>query len=78
MHTLSDMFNFTLESKAAFTKIRLTRCRIQVVLATNIAETSVTIDDVVYVVDCGKIKEKHFDASRNMTTVRVQVCFWST
>ncbi|CAM6094943.1 unnamed protein product [Calypogeia fissa] len=44
----------------------------KVVLATNIAETSVTIDDVVYVVDCGKIKEKQFDASRNMTTMRVQ------
>jgi hypothetical protein len=45
----------------------------QVVLATNIAETSVTIDDVVYVVDSGKIKEKQFDPSRNMNTLRVQV-----
>ncbi|KAL3690709.1 hypothetical protein R1sor_004360 [Riccia sorocarpa] len=44
----------------------------KVVLATNIAETSITIDDVVYVVDSGKIKEKQFDASRNMTTMRVQ------
>jgi len=46
---------------------------LQVVLATNIAETSVTIDDVVYVVDSGKIKEKQYDASRNLTTMRVQV-----
>ncbi|KAJ7543734.1 hypothetical protein O6H91_09G050600 [Diphasiastrum complanatum] len=45
----------------------------KVVLATNIAETSVTIDDVVYVVDCGKIKHRQFDPSRNMTTMRVQV-----
>lgn len=45
----------------------------QVVLATNIAETSLTIDDVVFVVDGGKCKEKVFDAARNIATMRVQV-----
>ncbi len=37
------------------------------VLATNVAETSLTIADVVYVVDCGKLKERRHDANRGMS-----------
>ncbi|KNA19941.1 hypothetical protein SOVF_056430 isoform B [Spinacia oleracea] len=37
----------------------------KIVLATNIAETSITIDDAVFVVDCGKAKETSYDALNN-------------
>jgi ATP-dependent RNA helicase DHX29 len=36
------------------------------VLATNIAETSITIDDIVYVLDAGHVKERQYDASRGL------------
>ncbi len=38
----------------------------KVVLATNIAEASLTIPDVVFVVDSGKLKEKRYDPVRGM------------
>ncbi len=43
-------------------------------IATNIAETSITIDDIVYVVDCGKIKMSNFDVEANIATLKPEWC----
>ncbi|XP_059486786.1 3'-5' RNA helicase YTHDC2-like [Neocloeon triangulifer] len=57
------------EQKQAF-KVMKDR---KIVLATNIAETSITIEDVVYVIDCGKLKEKSLDAGSGICQLR---CTW--
>ncbi|KAG1663311.1 hypothetical protein FOA52_006270 [Chlamydomonas sp. UWO 241] len=42
----------------------------KVVIATNIAETSLTIEDVVYVIDAGKHKERRYDAGRKLVLLQ--------
>ncbi|PSS35788.1 DExH-box ATP-dependent RNA helicase [Actinidia chinensis var. chinensis] len=37
----------------------------KIVLATNMAEASITVNDIVFVVDCGKAKETTYDALNN-------------
>jgi small subunit ribosomal protein S24e len=41
----------------------------RIILSTNIAETSVTIPDVVYVVDTGKVKEQRYDPDRHISSL---------
>ncbi|MCJ1472591.1 hypothetical protein MMC13_001240 [Lambiella insularis] len=47
-------------------------CR-KIILGTNIAETSITIPDVQYVVDTGKLREKQYDQLRRITKLQ---CTW--
>lgn len=43
----------------------------KIVLSTNIAETSVTLEDVVVVIDSGRHKERRFDAHKRCVAVNV-------
>ena len=49
-------------------------CR-KIILSTNIAETSVTVPDVRYIVDTGKTREKRYDQIRRLTKLQ---CVWES
>ncbi|CAF3964301.1 unnamed protein product, partial [Adineta steineri] len=42
------------------------------VIATNVAETSITIANVKYIVDCGKAKTKYYDKLTGVSTFRIE------
>ncbi|KAI5782717.1 P-loop containing nucleoside triphosphate hydrolase protein [Geopyxis carbonaria] len=45
----------------------------KIILSTNIAETSITIPDVKFVIDTGKLREKQYEQERRITSL---VCTW--
>ncbi|KAJ3135797.1 ATP-dependent RNA helicase dhx8 [Physocladia obscura] len=60
----------TPEQRDAFRPAKFPYIR-KVVIATNIAQTSVTIPGIRYVVDCGFVKEKIFDQSTGVDALTV-------
>ncbi|XP_056289320.1 3'-5' RNA helicase YTHDC2 isoform X2 [Pseudoliparis swirei] len=42
----------------------------KIILSTNIAETSITINDVIFVIDSGKVKEKSFDTLSHVSMLK--------
>ena len=46
----------------------------KVVMATNIAETSITIDDVVFVIDSGRVRETQYDPVSRMSSLVTAWC----
>lgn len=56
------------EQQAVFKPVRHPGIR-RILLATNIAETSITIPDVVYVIDTGRVKEKRYDPQRHLSSL---------
>ncbi|NXD48760.1 DHX36 helicase, partial [Corvus moneduloides] len=66
LHSLMPTVNQTQVFKKTAPGVR------KIVIATNIAETSITIDDVVFVIDGGNIKETHFDTQNNISTMTAE------
>lgn len=62
----------TLDQKKVFNPLPNAR---KIIISTNIAETSITIDDVVYVVDSCKVKEKYYESNGGVCSLQ---CVWSS
>ncbi|KAN0066232.1 hypothetical protein ACQY0O_000326 [Thecaphora frezii] len=70
LHLLPLHAGLTVEEQAAIFE-RAPRGSRKVVVATNIAEASVTIDGIKYVVDCGFVKLRTFDPRMGMDVLAV-------
>jgi len=56
------------DQKRAFQKFEQKR---KVILATNIAETALTIDGIVFIIDCGFVKLKNYNTKKGLESLIV-------
>ncbi len=63
-----DFYRITEHNMHSFQGVR------KIVISTNIAETSITIEDCVFVVEVGRMKEKWFDPNKNMESLGTGPC----
>lgn len=61
------------EQRTVFQRVR--HGTVKIVLATNLAETSITIPDISHVIDTGRVKESRFNAS---TRIKELVTVWTS
>ena len=47
--------------------------KIKIIFATNVAETSLTIDGVSVIVDSGRVKERMYDQGRNISVMKLKL-----
>lgn len=53
-------------SSAEQSKVFSKTSRRKIIVSTNVAETSITVDDVVFVIDTGRVKETRFDPENGL------------
>ena len=70
--TVLTLFGRQLPEEQSLVFQPATEGRRKIIFATDVAETSITIDGVRHIVDCGLTKESYYDTKKNITILEVR------